>query len=377
MRKTIVFVGPGKLPIPCDKGAIEEAIWKTSLELAKRGFNVEIFNPLAKNMIVKSAKIFRLRGVLEDIGEDVILHFHDILLCILYSSTLIKYHAENTVLTLHYPPWVTKSKRRLILVTSLLKYLVGKGIIFTAPSKAIVYWLRKTFKARAYMIPNGVDVELFHPSKRSHEIREKLLEGKEILITYVARIHPDKNQLDLIKAINLLTRDHGVRSFKVVFVGPLGGVFNYSGRKSVNSYYLLLRNYIEKKGLKNHVVFLGELPNKEEVAGILASSDIYVHTSLVEAALPLAVMEAMASGLPVITYRLVYYDFIADGLNAITVEKRDVYGLSRELMKVIDDEKLRKRLGENARRFAEDYLSWSRIVENHYVRLYTDLGENP
>jgi glycosyltransferase involved in cell wall biosynthesis len=376
MRKTIVFVGPGKLPIPYDKGAIEEAIWKTSLELAKRGFNVEIFNPLARNMIVKSAKIFRLRGVLEDISEDVILHFHDIQSCILYSSTLIKYHAENTVLTLHYPPWVTKSKRRLILMTSLLKYLVSKGIIFTAPSKAIAYWLQKSFKARAYMIPNGIDVELFHPSKRSREIREKLLEGKEILITYVARIHPDKNQLDLIKAINLLIRDHGVRSFKVVFVGPLGGVFNYSGRKSVNSYYLLLRNYIKKTGLENHVVFLGELPNKQVVAEILASSDIYVHTSLVEAALPLAVMEAMASGLPVITYRLIYYDFVADGLNVITVEKRDVYGLSRELMEVIDDEKLRKRLGGNARRFAEDYLSWSKIVENHYVRLYTDLGEN-
>jgi len=373
MRRTIIFVGPGRLPIPCDKGAIEEVIWKTSLELAKRGFNVEIYNPLSTNIIVKGAKMLKLHGSLKNADKDT-LHFHDILSCVSYSSTVVEYRVKNTVLTLHYPPWVTKSRRRFTLMVSLVRYLANKGAVFTAPSTAVVHWLRKTFKARTYFVPNGVDVELFRPSKRSQEMREKLLERKEILITNVGRIHPDKNQIDLIKAINLLIHEYGVRNFKVLLIGPLSGMFNYEYKKSINSYYFLLKNYVEKNDLRNHVAFLGEVSNKE-VARILASSDIYVHTSLVEVALPLAVMEAMASGLPVIAYRLVYYDFIVDGLNAITVDKKDVHGLSRKLAEIVEDEKLREHLGENARKFAENYLSWSSIVENYYIRLYSDLGE--
>jgi len=375
MRKTIIFVGPGRLPIPCDKGAIEEVIWKTSLELVKHGYSVKLFNPLSRNLVTRNAKTLGLHGVLKDTDKNIILHFHDILLCTSYSSTFTKYHVENTILSLHYPPWVTRSRKRFILMVSLLKYLASRGVVFTAPSKAITLWLRKMIKAKAYTVPNGVDVELFHPSKRSIELREKLLDGKDVLITCIARIHPDKNQLDLVKAISLLVHEHGVRNFKVVFVGPLSGSFSHNGGSSVNPYWLLLRSYIEKNNLKGYVGFLGELPNKEEVSRILASSDIYIHISLVEASLPLALMEAMASRLPVITYRLVYYDFIVDGLNAITVEKGDIYTLSRRLVELIEDEKLRRRLSENARMFAERYLSWSSIVKNYYLRLYSDFGD--
>jgi glycosyltransferase involved in cell wall biosynthesis len=375
MRKTIIFVGPGRLPIPCDRGAIEEVIWKTSLELVKHGYSVKLFNPLSRNLVTRNAKTLGLHGVLKDTDKNIILHFHDIVLCTSYSSTFTKYHVEDTILSLHYPPWVTRSRKRFILMVSLLKYLASRGVVFTAPSKAITLWLRKMIKAKAYTVPNGVDVELFHPSKRSIELREKLLDGKDVLITYVARIHPDKNQLDLVKAISLLVREHGVRNFKVVFVGPLSGSFSHNGGSSVNPYWLLLRSYIEKNSLKGYVGFLGELPNKEEVSRMLASSDIYIHTSLVEASLPLALMEAMASRLPVITYRLVYYDFIVDGLNAITVEKGDIYTLSRRLVELIEDEKLRRRLSENARMFAERYLSWSSIVKNYYLRLYSDFGD--
>lgn len=376
MRKTIVFVGPGKLPIPCDRGAIEEIIWKTSLELTKRGYNIKIFNPLSGNPVVRNAKTFRLYRIPKDTDEDVVLHFHDILLCASYSLISAKYYAENTILSLHYPPWITKSRKRLILMMSLLKHLASRGVIFTTPSKAITLWLRKTIKAEAHTLPNGVDVELFHPSKRSVELREKLLNGKNILITYVARIHPDKNQLDLARASSIMLREYKVRNFKVVFVGPPSGAFTYKGGSSVNQYYLLLRSYIERNNLRDHVEFLGELPNKnKEVSRILASSDIYVHTSLVEAALPLALMEAMASGLPVIAYKLLYYDFLIDGLNAITVEKGDIYTLSRRLAELIEDKKLRSRLGENARIFAERYLSWSSIVENYYVKLYSGFSD--
>ena len=374
MTKTIIFIGPGLLPIPSDRGAIEEIIWKTSLELLKRGFRVRIFNPMSKDLFTRSAKTIRLHGLSWGMNEKSILHFHDIISCVAYSTTTPKFQVKNTILTLHYPPWITRNKRRYVTALSILKYLAARGIVFSAPSTAIVCWLKETFNSKAVLVPNGVDTKLFHPSRKNHEIREKLLDGKEVLITYVARICPDKNQLDLLRATNLLIYNYGIRNFKVVFIGPLSGTFSHNHKNGVNPYYLLLKNYAERNNLGSHVVFLGMVPNKREVAVILASSDIYVHTSKVEAATPLAIMEAMASGLPVVTYKLVYYDFLIHGLNALVVGKGNINELALRLAIVIEDKNLRRYLGESARKFAEEYLSWDKIVESYYVKLYESLG---
>jgi len=370
MARTIVFIGPGALPIPSEKGAIEEIIWKVSLELSKRGFNTYILNPISKNLLVKFARSLKLHEILRRVDERPILHFHNIILCLAYSLTTVKPHVRNTILTLHYPPWVTKDANRFILMLSILRYLTSKGVVLTAPSAAVVHWIRKTFNADVYLVPNGVDTTIFNPSKRNRGIREKLLGDKEILITYVARIHPLKNQLDLVKTVRILVHNYGIRNFRIIFIGPISGAFGENTRKRTNPYYILIRNYIEKNNLKDYVTFLGELPNKEEVANILASSDIYVHTSLTEIAVPLAVMEAMASGLPIIAYKLVYYDFLIHGLNALTVEKGNINDLTQKLLILIEDDDLRRRLGENARKFVEEHLSWNKIVKNYYIKLY-------
>jgi glycosyltransferase involved in cell wall biosynthesis len=365
LTKTVFFIAPGRLPIPSEKGAIEEIIRKVSIELSKRGFNVLIFNPLSSNPIARHIKIFKLYNIkqLSSYGNTV-FHFHDISLCLTYTRTL---DAKSVVLTLHYPPWRTRTKSRFLVMHLMLKHLTNRGIAFAAPSKAIVYWLRNIYKARTFLLPNGVDTSLFHPSKRNDELRERLLSGKEIMITYVARVHPEKNQLDLLKATKILIENYSLRNFKLAFIGPLSGAFGVQGS---NPYYILLRSYIERNDLKDYVMFLGEVPNKEVVAVIMASSDIYVHTSIVEAATPLAVMEAMASGLPIIVYNIPFYDFLVNCYNAIIIEKGDVNQLAARLATIIEDKNLRLRLGRNAREFAENNLSWSNIVERYYIRVY-------
>jgi glycosyltransferase involved in cell wall biosynthesis len=364
--KVVVFVAPGKLPIPSEKGAVEEVIWRVSIELSKRGFNVFIFNPLSSSPIARHIKIFKLHNIASLIGnENAVLHFHSIGPCLTYTITP---HARNAILTLHYPPWRTITRNRLTAMCSILKYLTSKGVTFAAPSRAIVHWLKDTYEAKALLLPNGVDTELFHPSKRSVALRERLLSGKEVIIMYVARIHPEKNQLDLLKAAKILIQNYNLRNFKIVFVGPFSGIF---GTQRVNPYYTLLRSYIERNNLKDYVMFLGEVPNKK-VAIIMASSDIYVHTSIVEATTPLAIMEAMASGLPITAYDLLFYDFLINDYNAIIVEKRNINELASKLAEIIKDKNLRLRLGENARKFVEHYLSWNNIVEKYYIRVYNE-----
>mgnify|MGYP000524703109 CR=1 FL=1 len=369
--RNIIFIAPGELLIPSEKGAIEEIIWKTSLELSKLGFNVYIYNPMSKSLLSKITKGLTLSDKPNHSKDEVILHFHDMFACLSYTFKNLR--IKNVVLTFHYPPWRTKNKRHFLLLVSALKYLTGRNVVMTAPSKAVVYWLKKVLDANAYLIPNGVDTTLFHPSKRSQELREKLLENKEVLISYVARIHPDKNQLDLLKAVNILVNNYGIKNIKVVFIGPIQGAFNAEIRSDIkiNPYFVLLKSFIEKKRLKEYVIFLGEVPRKEEAAYILASSDIYVHTAVTEAGVPLAIMEAMASGLPIVAYDTVYYrDYLKNNENSILVKRGDVATLAHVLETLITQETIRKTLGTKARTFAEENLSWEKIVKKYYVVLY-------
>jgi glycosyltransferase involved in cell wall biosynthesis len=360
----IVYVGPGEIPIPSEKGAIEEVIWKVSLELAKVGFKVSIYNPIAQNMLSKIVKAFALHQVSCD--KKTLMHFHDLISCIVYCS--MGCDNKNVILSLHYPPWITKTSRRYALMISALKYLKKKRVIFAAPSRAIISWLQNLIEGESFLLPNGVDTSLFNPSKRRYEIRQKMLGDKDILISYVARVHPDKNQLDILRAANILVNEKSVRNFKVLFIGPLYGTF--SRRKWLeNEYYSYLKRYIEKNQLKNYVSFLGEVRRKEEVAHLLASSDIYVHPSLTEAS-PLVIMEAMASGLPIVAYDLIYYDFLKNNENAILVKRGDVENLAIALETLISQEKAREILGKYARIFTEESLSWKKIVEKYYIKFY-------
>lgn len=359
-----------KIPISSEKGAIEEIIWRVALELHKRSFQVGIYNPIASNTLSKIAASVALYTFLH---ERSILHFHDLISCISYVFAFRR-NDKVVLLSLHYPPWITKSKERLTIMYHLLKYLKTRQVIFAAPSMFIVNRLRAELGVNVFFLPNGVDISLFNPNKRNFRLREKLLGNKEILICYVARIHPDKNHLDLLKAVRKLVLS-GIKNFKVIFIGPVCGEFVNKKRKS-SDYFSLLHRYIIKSHIEDYVEFAGELPRRI-IAEYLASSDIYVHPSKVEAATPLAIIEAMASGLPVVAYNLVYYHgYLENHKNSILLKKGDVNGLANVLEALISQPHLRERLGMHARIFIEKNLSWEKVVENYYIPVYNGLIEN-
>jgi glycosyltransferase involved in cell wall biosynthesis len=64
---------------------------------------------------------------------------------------------------------------------------------------------------------------------------------------------------------------------------------------------------------------------------------------------------------------------LIDSYNAFIIEKKNVNQLATRLAALIDDKNLRLRLGRNAREFAENYLSWSNIVERYYIKVYNEL----
>jgi len=359
----VVFIGPMLLPIPCEKGAIEEIVWQVSRRLKKYS-NVLIYNPIS---------FPRLGRILAGVSlafrhnpEDTIIHSHNLYASLGLAALTSK--AIHTV-TLHYPPWITRSSSRRRTLLSILKMLDIKGVSIVSPSIAVAEFLaRRKFRNIVY-IPNGVDVEMFSPAKRSREVREKLLGGKDILIVNVARIHPDKNQLAALRALRCIVSER--RDVKMVFIGPTSGGF--TAKEGSDWYYRVLLRYIEKHSLKPYVEFLGEIPTKREVASILASSDIYIHPSKVEAA-PLAVLEAMASGLPIVAFNLPFYrGYLFNNVNALLTQLDDSREFCKSLLMLINDDNLRKRLTYNALKCSQELFSWDFIVQKYYLPTYQKL----
>lgn len=195
---------------------------------------------------------------------------------------------------------------------------------------------------RIEVLPMGIDVRKFFPRSASAQ----RLPDPFTVVT-VARLHPSKGHVYALQALRRL-RDDGV-SIRYRIVG------SGDHRPSIE-------DDIAELGLDRDVELLGPR-SSDEISDILKDADALVLPSvgLGEAA-PVSVMEAMASGLPVVCSRIGgTADMIEDGEDGLLVEQKDVDGLVGALRRLVEDPAERSRLGENARRTAEDRFDGRRV----------------
>jgi glycosyltransferase involved in cell wall biosynthesis len=88
---------------------------------------------------------------------------------------------------------------------------------------------------------------------------------------------------------------------------------------------------------------------------------------------PFGVVEAMATGLPIVATRVGgMAEYLVHDANALVVEPHDPAGLSRQLARAIEDAALRRRLGEAGRALAEEQFD-ERVVCARYEALFERL----
>lgn len=90
---------------------------------------------------------------------------------------------------------------------------------------------------------------------------------------------------------------------------------------------------------------------------------------------PMVMIEAMACGLPVISfdYKCGPKDIIQDGINGLLVKDGDIEGLANAMMRLMENEEERKAMGRNARRVTETYSEAS--VMKRWMELFNSLTE--
>jgi len=162
-------------------------------------------------------------------------------------------------------------------------------------------------------------------------LRRKLgIADDETVIICVAELNKNKNQQVLIKSLAAMKTD------KIRLM--LCGTGAREGR---------LRQLVEKYGLKDRVMFMGY---RNDIAQMLAAADIFTLPSYREG-LPVSVMEAMASGLPVVCSRVRgNTDLIKDGRGGFLLPVSDAAAFADAFDKLAADSKLRASFGAYNRR---------------------------
>ena len=198
---------------------------------------------------------------------------------------------------------------------------------------------------RIFVVPNGVDSTRFSPDNSARyreEVRGRLslAPGGQVVL-FLGGDWPRKGLAQAIEALSLLPGS--------------GATLLVVGSGNIPSY----RNLAMRCRIEGRVIFTG--PTRESWR-YYAASDVYLLPSLYEP-FGLSILEAMASGLPVLVSRdSGAAELIHDGVDALLIQDpRDVAKLSAKLGALLKDADLRARLGKQARRTALRY-PWNRVA---------------
>ncbi len=199
---------------------------------------------------------------------------------------------------------------------------------------------------RVVTIYNGYHLDDFAPA-----LDESQNSRLEILV--IASVQKIKNGLCLIRALDILAKEHGLRP----------GV-SWAGERSTagerGEYLSAMEGEIGRLGLGPQWQWLGQ---RTDIADLLHRHDVLVHASYGEG-LPNAVCEAMACGRPVIVSNAFDHPrLVTDGVNGFLFDCEDPADLAAKIKAFHDlPPAARHRMGERGREFAEKNLSIERYV---------------
>jgi GxxExxY protein len=254
---------------------------------------------------------------------------------------------ENKVLIeLKSKPFLTKEdERQFWLYLQGSEYKLGLLINFGKQLE-----IKRRIYDKARNNANG-DESLFDivkeqiDSNSSQTLRESAFvdhqRSSAFRVISVGRISPSKDYETLILAIEAWRAEHPDKPIEVEVIGAAGT----SGQEA---YFESLKKMVAEKNLGKIIRFSGAIPNRL-VASRLEAADVFVNMSHT-GGLDKAVLEAMASGLPVITCNETFTAELGDLSQSLMFEKKDVKGLIGRLEYIMSlDKEERQTLGERLR----------------------------
>src|SRR5262249_47550975 len=187
------------------------------------------------------------------------------------------------------------------------------------------------------VIRNGVDTSVFRPdSERRRQVRARLeLAESTRVVACVGRMTPQKGQATLLEAMPRILGAGADTRLLLVGDGPDQAA---------------LRQLASRLSVDAHVSFLGVRPDVPE---LLQAADVLAVPSVHEG-FGLVLIEAMATGLPVVASRTgPIPEIVDDGVSGLLVPVREPPALAESILALLTDESRRLGMGRQGRREAE------------------------
>lgn len=293
-----------------------------------------------------------LKKVMDEFLPDcVIFHYPNPFL----AAFFMKYVKRNFRLIVFYHLDITKQKiLRKIFHRQTMKLLQkADKIIATSPNYINGSFYLNNFRGKCTVVPCCVDIERLHSSMQANSMAKRIREnnkGKMICFT-CGRHVPYKGLSYLIEASKFL--DDRFR----IYIGGVGSLTDKLKHESAGN----------KK-----IVFLGKLTN-EELAAYYAACDVYCFPSITKnEAFGIALAEAMYFSKPAVTFTIpgsgVNYVNL-DGVTGIECPNGDSEAYADALIRLAEDEELRKQYGNAAKERVKEEFSVDRFQKRIYKLL--------
>ncbi|MGB7297510.1 MAG: glycosyltransferase family 9 protein [Candidatus Aminicenantales bacterium] len=201
------------------------------------------------------------------------------------------------------------------------------------------------------VIPWGVDTGQFSPGRTAARKPRRLL--------YVGQVRPDKRIDTAIQAVGILVNELGRKDLSLTLVGY--DPWNISPLASPQK---ALRALIEKCGVRKNVRLTGWKPH-HEMPSIYREHDIFLYPSTDEGISSLALLEAMSSGLAIVsTQTHGHEDILEDGKNVLVFAGGDPLQCAHRVNRLFDDPALLESLKSRARETIERGFRLDNMVED-------------
>jgi len=218
------------------------------------------------------------------------------------------------------------------------------------------YYKVKEDKIR--VIHNGVDVDKFKPAADKLKAKAEVgFNPEDKAILSVGRLYARKGLFTLIESMALVTRKF--KNAKFIIAG-----------KGLSNEMKKLVSYAAKLGVKDNIVFTGYFPDKK-LPRLYQAADVFAFSTFYEN-LPFAVLEALSTGLPVVTTNVGGIpEMIEDGKNGFLVEPSNSRELADRILYCLEHPAAASEMALLARKTIENQFDW-RLIVKKVVKVYDE-----
>lgn len=238
--------------------------------------------------------------------------------------------------------------------------LMAKAIVFVSEKlKHTVLDLGRIPVFKVKVIYNGIEIKRYRPGV-PHDLRTEFeFESDDIVVGSIGNIRSPKAYDVLLRAAKKVVEEKPNVKFVV------------AGDQKHQDLYQNLITMRQKLQITNNVFFIGFRSN---VPQLLQEFDLFLLSSSSEAC-PVSVIEAMATGVPIVVTACGAEELVLKNVDGLTVPTDSPQEIANAILNLLGDEQLRDRLRQNALKSVSTRFSVTSMVEA-YGALYNSTAQS-